>query len=171
MATQIPIALMGESDRVLARYRQLVGNGESPRMAEILATRHFPGTHTDTMRLVDVPTIGQLQGIQGKYYTDKLRSEAAKAGITLGGNSRYNGHMADTRGGGDPKAWLHAGDGISTYKQRIIDCGGEFKEMGVEMDVARVAEREAKKRVPYDAKESRRKEKIERLKERVEKAG
>lgn len=160
---QIPIALMGEPEEILESYRALVVKGTAPRLAEILATRHFPGAWTDTNRINNLPPLEQTCG---KWYADKVKAEARAAGINVSDNSHYNATMADTRGGGDPKAWTHVGDGISTYKRRLQEIGGGSEDLGVALDSSRVQDRMAEKKSQYDARQAKKKEQKQRLMEK-----
>lgn len=146
---RIPISMMGDPEPILKRYRELVASGTVPRMAEILASRKFPGVETDTMRMAGVPP---LEETCGPAYAARMKKLAREAGIAISDNSRYNPTMADSRRGGDPNAWTHAGDGTSTFKRRLEEMGGGSEDLGVKMDMARVAENFEKKRARLDKK-------------------
>lgn len=142
----IPVSMQGESEQVLDKYRELVAGGMAIGMATILASRHFPATKADRGRENNLPPIEQTCG---KYYADKIKAEAKAAGINVTDASRYNPTMADSRAGGDPNAWVHAGEGTSTYKQRLLASGGGSEDLGVAHDDARIQERFAKKKAAY----------------------
>lgn len=133
----LPFTMQGESEETIQRYFQLVDKGESPGMAEILACRKFPALNSDE----DMSKIPPLETVSPAL-ARKVKAQAKAAGINVSDNSRYNATMADHRGGGDPKAWLHAGDGVSTYKQRLRECGGGSEDLGVEMDMSRIVARD-----------------------------
>jgi hypothetical protein len=135
----IPVSMLGESDVVLDEYRKLVRGGMAPGMATIIASRQFPGTMADRGRDHNLPAIDETPA--GRWYAEKVKKEAEAAGIQVGANSRYNATMADHRGGGDPKAWVHAGEGASTFKRRIEEIGGACEDLGVKPDDSRIQER------------------------------
>lgn len=138
----IPISMLGDPEPILQRYREMVAKGTAPRMAEILASRHFPAALTDTTRMAGVPPLEETN----PAYARRVKEAARKAGIVVTDNSRYNPTMADHRRGGDPNAWTHAGDGISTLKQRLVAQGGGSEDLGVAIDSSRDTERFEKKR-------------------------
>ncbi len=163
----IPIAMLGEPEEILARYRELVANGTAPRMAEILATRHFPAALTDTMRMVGVPPLEETAGLA---YAKRVKEAARKAGIVVTDNSRYNPTMADHRRGGDPKAWTHAGDGVSTLKRRLQEMGGGSEDLGVQIDHSRDAERFEKRRAAIMERRAKKAELAAQKREQLVKA-
>lgn len=165
---KLPLTMTGESPACVAKFRELVASGQSIRMAEILACRQFPGLHSDEERMKELPPLEQTAG---KCYADKIKAEAAAAGIVVSDNSRYNPTMADYRGGGDPNAWIHAGDGISTYKQRLKESGGRSEDLGVAGDDSMVAERYTKKKAAFDKRYEERSARRREMRDRIQKSG
>lgn len=140
---KIPVSMMGEPEHILERYRALVRAGQSPGMASILASRRCPGLETDTAHYAGMKP---LEETCGKAYAAQVKAQARAAGITISDNSRFNGTIADHRGGGDPTAWIHAGDGKSTFRERLRKTGGGGDDFGLEVNTSLVGERYAKKK-------------------------
>lgn len=151
-AIHIPVSMLGESDDVLDRYRKLIADGVLPGMASILASRSCPALGTDTARQVGIPP---LEVSCGKEYARLRKEEARRAGIAISDNSRYHPMMADSRRGADPNAWIHAGDGASTYQRRLRETGGGCEDLGVQVDLSRTAEKMEKKKSAFIQKMKR----------------
>jgi len=112
----LTIGMMGQPPHLIAKFRELVASGESPRIAEICALRVAPGGKTDTSHYAGMG-LGQLASVLGQDHVNKLVAKAKKAGISVGPNSIYNGSLADKRGGADPGAWLLVGEGQAKAKE------------------------------------------------------
>lgn len=134
--------MIGECEEVVARYWSLIRKGESPGMASILASRCAPSLETDTNHFV-----GQrpLEEVAGKAYAEKVRKEAIKAGIPITPHSRYNGTIADKRGGGDPAAWLHNGENVDKWRKAVQEKGSSCESLRAKSD-GRIAEIEEKRK-------------------------
>jgi hypothetical protein len=111
----LPIGMMGQPPHLIARYRELIASGQSPRIAEICALRIPPGGKTDTSHFAGMG-LGHLASVLGQNHVDQLVAKARAAGISVGPNSIYNGSLADKRGAADPGAWLLVGDGQAKFK-------------------------------------------------------
>lgn len=125
----LPIGMMDQPQHVIDRFLKMVANGESPRLAEMLAVRKGPALDTDTAHFVGIPPMEKTLGYN---QAKKVREQARKAGISISDSSFYNGTIADERGGGDPNAWLLAGDGKDKFKRVIRERGGACESLGVE---------------------------------------
>ena len=153
MKTQdLPISMMGESPVIVARYRQLIAKGESPRMAEILATRQAPGLETDTSHYAGMRPLEETCGLD---YATKTKAQARKAGITINDSSIYNPTIADQRGGGDPKAWLLAGDGRDKFRKVINAKGKSCDTLGIKVENGKGLEDFSKREKKLEAKQAR----------------
>jgi len=126
----LPIGMWDQSPEVVARFRKLVAAGQSPSMAEIFACRKAPGLETDTAHFAGL-SMSHVAKSAGVPYADKVMAQAKKAGISVNQNSIYNASIADARGGGDPNAWLLAGDGRAKFRKSIESKGGECETLGV----------------------------------------
>lgn len=84
-----------------ARYEAMIAAGESPRMAEVLASRSFPGVRTDSTF-----NRGRCNGNQFEktpWLGDHYRSVAESHGVNVVGK-QYLHQLADFPG--DPRAWV-----------------------------------------------------------------
>ena len=150
----LPIGMMGESPEVIARFRKMVAEGESQRIAEILACRKAPSLETDTSHFSGMKP---LEVTCGPEYAKKVKQQAREAGISISDSSIYNGSIADKRGGGDPNAWLLAGDGRAKWKKSIQAKGGSCESLGVEAN-GKSLEISDRKEHAIKKRENRRKE-------------
>lgn len=141
MKKEIPVSMMGESESILAKYFQLIKSGTSPRMAEILACRKAPGLETDTSHYAGMKP---LEETCGQDYARKTKAQARAAGISITDNSIYNATIADERGGGDPKAWLLAGDGRAKFRDIVNNHGASCESLKVKEN-GKLLERFAKR--------------------------
>jgi hypothetical protein len=96
-----------------------------------------------------------LEETAGKDYATKVKQQARAAGINITDNSIYNATLADGRGGADPNAWIHAGDGRAKVKRVIEAKGGGCESLGVTPN-GRAVEIEAKKKAALDKRRARR---------------
>lgn len=152
----IPVAMMGESEQVLDKYRELVASGKcAPKLAEILASRKCPTADTDTAHYAGMKNLYETAG---PSYANKIHKEAARHGLQVSKDMHFNGSIADSRGGGDPAAWMRVGDGRSHFK-KVVESRGELStDLGV-TDVGRAKEAIEKKTAAFNkrkqAKEAR----------------
>ncbi len=123
----VPIPFVAEDYPVVSddwlvqvRYWAIRLEGESHNMAEVLATRAFPGLRTDALF-----NLGRVNGNQfeaqpwmGDYY--KQRAEAAGVNTT---GKYYSRALADYPG--DPTAWVSdRGDVLRVCKEKGYRCTG-----------------------------------------------
>lgn len=114
------IQIVSRDPAVQARYEQMIRDGESHSMAEMLATRSFPGLKTDS-----VWNAGRCNGNQfenepglGDWYAARAR----EAGVNPVGQT-YISSLA--RFPGDPEAWVSGrGDVQKLCLQRGWGCDG-----------------------------------------------
>ena len=103
-----------------ARYRAMVEAGESPRMAEVLAYRAFPGLKTDS-----VFNRGRCNGnqfAQSPWLGDYYRGVAEGRGVSTTGKT-YLAQLAEFPG--DPMAWVsNRGDVERVCRERGYSCDG-----------------------------------------------
>ena len=149
--------MMGQPDEIVQRFLKMVRAGESPRMAEILACRKAPTLETDTNHYAGMG-MAHIEKIDGKPYAQTVWDQAKAAGISVNSNSIYNATMADERCGGDPNAWLLAGDGRDKFKKVVQDKGGFCESLGIESSNGKYEEILDKKDKEIKAKKARREE-------------
>lgn len=122
--------MVGEPPEVVERYRRMVASGQSPRMAEMLATRKGPRLETATTNAIDLKPSRNNEGV-GFQRMQKIRADAKKAGVPVTDDSFYNGSVADERGAADPDAWVHPGEGRDKLRRVVRERGGVSEELGV----------------------------------------
>lgn len=137
----IPVSMIGESEQILDKYRELIRKGQSPGMASILATRCAPGLETATNHYVGMKP---LKEVAGADYAEGVRKQALKAGIPINEHSRYNGTIADARRGGDPGAWIHNGESHDKFRKVCEERGIPNPDLRTRDD-GRIHEIEAKR--------------------------
>lgn len=154
----IPVSMMGESEVMLNRYRELVASGKcQPKMAEIIASRKAPASDTDTAHYAGHPSLYETAG---PSYANKVHKEAARHGVKVTKDMHFNGSIADHRGGGDPAAWQMAGCGRDHFK-KVIESRGEIShDLGV-TDMDRSKEVLDRKQKAFDKRQSAKKERKE----------
>jgi hypothetical protein len=96
-----PYPVVGRDIRVQARYIRMRMNGQSHRMAEMLATRSFPALRTDTEFNKGRCNGNQFEGCPARG--DWLRAQAEAAGVSTTGKY-YSSALAEYPG--DPRAWI-----------------------------------------------------------------
>lgn len=138
---RIPVSMVGESEDVLDRYRDLIMKGESPGIASILATRCAPGLETATNHFIGRKSLEEAYGLD---YAARMKRQAREAGIAISDSSIFNASVADARQGGDPGAWLLAGDGPDKWRNVAQARGHTSEDLKVKGD-GRIAEIEAKR--------------------------
>lgn len=106
--------------RVQVRYIKMRKAGESHSMAEMLATRSFPGVRTDSTF-----NEGRCNGNQFESHPglgNHYQGIAAAAGVSTTGKT-YLSSLADFPG--DPKAWVSGrGDILRVCEERGYKCSG-----------------------------------------------
>jgi hypothetical protein len=130
MKSDLPIGMMDQPPEVIRKFRQLVANGESPRLAEMFAMRQGPRLETATTNAIDLKPSRNNEGV-GFQRMQKIRADAKKAGIPVTDDSFYNGSIADERGAADPDAWVHPGEGRDKLRRVVRERGGVSEELGV----------------------------------------
>lgn len=133
--------MMGQPETVLKKYFQLIKSGTAPKLAEILSSRKSPGLETDTSHYAGMKPLEETCGLD---YARKTKAQARAAGISITDNSIYNATLADHRCGGDPKAWLLAGDGRAKVKSVVNNHGATCESLGVKEN-GKLLERFAKR--------------------------
>ena len=114
---------------VQARYENMRIDGQSHRMAEMLATRTFPGVKTDA-----VFNEGKFSGDAGRVGAEEvwLREQAEAAGVSTAGKWYCKG-VADFPG--DPKAWIDSrGDVERIARERNLTVRGYVQHQGHEVE-------------------------------------
>lgn len=100
-----------------AVYERMRSEGQSHKMAEMLATRSFPGLKTDTAFCAGIRKDTNVP----KSYRDK----AKKAGVTTDGKQYYRS-LAEYPG--DPRAWQDSRSGIEKLcRERGWGCDGRVE--------------------------------------------
>ena len=140
--------MMGEPSHIQIRYWQLIEKGESPRMAEILATRKSPYTDTDTAHYAGTT---RMEAAWGSQYVKARRAEARRAGFNPSDSAVFNPTFCDDRRGGDPLAWMEVGDGRAKLKKtcelRGIECDDlNVKANGKSLEITAAKEKRVAKR-------------------------
>ena len=117
------ILVISRNPEVQARYEEMRRNGESHAMAEMLATRSFPGLRTDSEF-----NKGRCNGNQFEetpWLGDYYRARAEEAGVSVTGKY-YQSTLA--RFPGDPEAWVGGrGDVEKICLQRGWGCEGSVQ--------------------------------------------
>lgn len=102
------------------RYWDMRLNGESHSVAEILATRTFPGVRTDSTFNIDTENGKQFE--KTPALGDQFRREAEAAGVSTTGKVYKHG-LANFPG--DPTAWVSGrGDVERVCKEKGFNCSG-----------------------------------------------
>lgn len=167
----LPIGMMGQPEHLIAKFRELVASGESPRIAEICALRTAPGGKTDTAHFAGMG-LGHLASVLGQNHVDKLVAQARAAGIQVGESSIYNGSLADKRAGGDPGAWLTVGDGRAKQREVALSRGMAAADGSVEYGQSQERVEFANKSIEaYDKRKAEKAARKKEITERREKAG
>jgi hypothetical protein len=105
---------------VQARYERLLANGESHGIAEVLATRSFPGVKTDATFNVGRCNGNQFESQPG--LGDFYRGVAAEHGVSVTGKT-YLSQLAEFPG--DPRAWVSSrGEVAAVCEERGYSCDG-----------------------------------------------
>ncbi len=127
--------MISSDPSVQARYEAMVAAGESPRFAEMIATRSFPGVKgTDASfmqgRALDGAQFEGTPPIVGKAYVAKAKA----AGVNPSGKF-YQGTLA--RFPGDPQAWVSGLNDVKRIcKERNWGCRGAINVATPEFDPA-----------------------------------
>jgi hypothetical protein len=116
----------------LLRYIGMRANGESHNIAEMLATRSFPGFVTDDIFLKGNKTGEQFADSPelGAYY----RSVAEGQGVSTTGKTYLSGLAAYP---GDPRAWVSGrSDVLAVARERNYNVEGLVEHRGHEVEPA-----------------------------------
>jgi hypothetical protein len=100
----LPYDVACASESVQRRYRELLAEGVSPRMAEMFALRTAPRVMTDSVYFAGVGTLDKQIGSAPCGQLDGLIAAAQAHGFTPGVNDFYDDGLADFFG--DPKAFV-----------------------------------------------------------------
>ncbi len=116
----LPVFPVVSRDIVIqARYENMRLAGESHNMAEILATRSYPGIKTDA-----IFNEGKFSGSDGRIDTEQtwLRAQAEAAGVSTAGKWYCRGLASFP---GDPTAWVgDRGDVLRIARERGMKVHG-----------------------------------------------
>lgn len=146
---KIPISMLGESEEVLDRFREMVCGGMAPMLATILASRKVPAADTDTAHYSGMKN---LMETAGPSYTNKIHKEAARHGLKVSRDMHFNGSIADQRGGGDPAAWQRVGDGRAHFR-KVLESRGETSQDLKAMNTDRAKEVFARKEARFNKRQ------------------
>lgn len=106
--------------RIQARYEAMIADGQSPRMAEMLALGAFPGVRTDSTF-----NKGRCNGNQFEktpWLGDEYRRVAEAHGVNVTGKT-YLSQLAEFPG--DPRAWVSSrGEVEALCLERGYSCDG-----------------------------------------------
>jgi hypothetical protein len=114
---------------VQARYEDMRLDGQSHNMAEMLATRSFPGVKTDS-----VFNEGKFSGDTGRIGPQELWriQQAEAAGVSTTGKWYCSGLASFP---GDPTAWVSdRGDALRVAKEKNLTLHGYIEHQGYETD-------------------------------------
>ena len=112
-----------------ARYENMRLAGESHKMAEMLATRTFPGLKTDA-----IFNEGKFSGDSGKIGSQQLwlKEQAEAAGVSTSGKWYCSGLASFP---GDPTAWVgDRGDVLRIAREKNMTVHGYVEHAGHETD-------------------------------------
>lgn len=119
MTIELPWEIEHAHRDIQAHYKQMIENGVSPRLAEMLALQQPPGTKGTDRAFMEGRYSGswidELPPRQAKW----MIAEAKKAGINPSGKFYCSG-LADKRGHLDPEAWV---DSVDDVKKVAIKRG------------------------------------------------
>lgn len=111
------------------RYREMRLAGESHSMAEMLATRTFPGIKTDA--IFNERKFSSDSGLVGAEQT-WLRAQAESAGVSTNGKWYCRGLASFP---GDPTAWVgDRGDVLRIAREKNMTVHGYVEHKGHEVD-------------------------------------
>lgn len=114
---------------VQARYENMRIAGESHNMAEMLATRSFPGIKTDA-----IFNEGKFSGDDGRIGAEQtwLRQQAEAAGVSTAGKWYCRGLASFP---GDPTGWVgDRGDVLRVAREKNMTVHGYVEHEGYEAD-------------------------------------
>lgn len=120
----VPKSVQDRGPHAIQHYMDMLGSGQSERMAEMLACRLPPGTKgTDSAFMQGRNNGEQLDGMDW-WSRKQLISQAKAAGVDINGKV-YVGSIADGRMGGDPDAWVSgSADVLRACKKKGLNCEG-----------------------------------------------
>lgn len=110
-------------------YLRMRVEGESHNMAEMLATRSFPGVKTDS-----IFNEGKFSGAAGRIDAEEvwLRKQAESAGVSTAGKWYCRGLASFP---GDPTAWVgDRGDVLRIAQEKNLTVHGYVEHKGHEVD-------------------------------------
>jgi hypothetical protein len=111
------------------RYQQMRLDGQSHKMAEMLATRSFPGVKTDA--IFNEGKFSSDSGLVGAEQT-WLRAQAERAGVSTNGKWYCRGLASFP---GDPTAWVgDRGDVLRIAREKNMTVHGYVEHKGHEVD-------------------------------------
>lgn len=126
--THTPVKISDDIE-VQIRYSTMLSRGESHKMAEMLATRSFPGVKTDA-----VFNEGKFSGDTGKIGPEQkwLEEQAKLHGISTNGKWYCRGLASFP---GDPTAWVDGrGDVLRIAAEKNMTVKGYVEHKGHEVD-------------------------------------
>lgn len=126
---EIVLPFVSRDATVQLRYEKMRLLGQSHKMAEVLATRSFPGVKTDA-----VFNEGRFSGDSGKLGVKELwlQAEAKKHGVSTTGKWYCSGLASFP---GDPTAWVDSrGDVMRVAREKNMTVRGYVEHQGHETD-------------------------------------
>jgi hypothetical protein len=125
----IEFPIVSRSEEIQAKYEQMRLEGQSHNIAEMLATRSFPGVKTDA-----IFNEGKFSGDSWMVGPEQqwLRNRAETAGVSTTGKWYCRG-LADFPG--DPTAWVDGrGDVMRIAAEKNMTVHGYVEQQGHEVD-------------------------------------
>lgn len=116
----VPLDVLNAGSAAVEIYIKAIENGESPRLAEMLALRSPPRCMTDSVYFSDTGTL-QKQFAGDESELNRLTAIAMANGYRPNQNDHYNSSIA--RFPGDPEAFVPATGGRG-HIQRVLEQRG-----------------------------------------------
>lgn len=126
---QVDLPIVSRNPEAQFRYERMRLSGESHSMAEMLATRSFPGIKTDS-----IFNEGKFSSDAGKVGPEELwlRQQAESAGVSTTGKWYCRGLASFP---GDPTAWVgDRGDVMRVLREKNWTSHGYVEHKGHETD-------------------------------------
>jgi hypothetical protein len=114
-------------------YRRIVGEGVTPRFAEMVALQQPPGLRGTDRTFMENRLNNQQFDSMPKDHAENLITLAKRAGINPAGKYYCSG-IADGRGASDPAAWVDSVNDVKRVaKERNLTVEGAVEHKGIPM--------------------------------------
>lgn len=117
--TSVPESVQCLGSHAVQLYFDSIADGDSPKMAEMLACKQAPGCVTETSISADFGSLEKQLG--GEKYAREYARVAKQGGVTINDSHIYNPMLADFPG--DPKGFISRENYRSEVKKKIVAKG------------------------------------------------